>query len=68
MYLSMYLSMVIYLHRYVLMSEPDHIMMRPLPNFMRGDRPAAYNFGYMNPVDRESRPIVKRCEQRRTRG
>ena len=24
--------------RYVLMSEPDHILLRPLPNFMRGDR------------------------------
>ncbi len=25
--------------KYVLMSEPDHIFLRPLPNFMRGDKP-----------------------------
>ena len=25
--------------RYVLMSEPDHIFLRPLPNFMNGEVP-----------------------------
>ncbi len=25
--------------KYVLMSEPDHIFLRPIPNFMRGDKP-----------------------------
>ena len=25
--------------RYVLMSEPDHVFLRPLPNFMSGDTP-----------------------------
>ena len=25
--------------RYVFMSEPDHIMIRPLPNFMKGETP-----------------------------
>lgn len=27
--------------RYVLMAEPDHIFLRPLPNFMNGDAPGA---------------------------
>jgi hypothetical protein len=25
--------------RYVLMAEPDHIFLRPLPNFMTGETP-----------------------------
>lgn len=33
---------------YVLMSEPDHIFLRPLVNFMRkDDRPAAFPFFYI---------------------
>ncbi len=32
------------------MSEPDHIIIRPLPNFMvRDDQPAAFPFSYMVP-------------------
>eukprot|EP00798_Chlamydomonas_sp_ICE-L_P000569 gene569-1986_t len=31
--------------KYILMAEPDHIYIRPLPNFMRDGKPAAYNFG-----------------------
>lgn len=34
---------------YVLMSEPDHIFLRPLRNFMRGDAPAAFPFFYIEP-------------------
>ncbi|GAX76986.1 hypothetical protein CEUSTIGMA_g4433.t1 [Chlamydomonas eustigma] len=49
--------------RYVLMSEPDHIFLRPLPNFMRGDKPAAFNFGYMNPVETNCMRIIKRLLQ-----
>lgn len=44
----------------MLMAEPDHIYLRPLPNFMRGDKPAGFNFGYMNPAGDENCPIVKR--------
>ena len=25
--------------KYVLMSEPDHVWLRPMPNLMRGDHP-----------------------------
>ena len=32
------------------MSEPDHIMLRPLPNLMRDDAtPAAFPFFYIEP-------------------
>ena len=27
--------------RYVLMAEPDHVMIRPIPNFMTSDIPGA---------------------------
>ena len=45
--------------RYVLMSEPDHIFIRPMPNFMVGDKPAAYNFG-LDPAREETCPIIRR--------
>ena len=34
---------------YVLMSEPDHLYIRPMPNFMVGDRMAAFPFFYIEP-------------------
>lgn len=43
--------------KYVLMAEPDHIFLRPIPNFMKGDRPAAFNFGYMNPASQVRDPL-----------
>ncbi len=46
-------------HRYVLMAEPDHIFIRPMPNFMIGDKPAAYNFG-LDPAREETCPLIKR--------
>ena len=45
--------------RYVLMAEPDHIYLRPMPNFMAGDKPASYNFG-LDPARPEVCKIVKR--------
>jgi hypothetical protein len=36
---------------YILMSEPDHIFLRPIPNLMRKDSwPAAYPFFYIEPA------------------
>mmetsp|Transcript_63547 Transcript_63547/g.200965 ORF Transcript_63547/g.200965 Transcript_63547/m.200965 type:complete len:560 (+) Transcript_63547:123-1802(+) len=35
--------------KYVLMSEPDHLFLRPLPNLMIGERPAAFPFFYIVP-------------------
>lgn len=31
----------------MLMSEPDHIWLRPMPNLMKGRRPAAFPFFYI---------------------
>jgi hypothetical protein len=36
---------------YILMSEPDHIFLRPIPNLIRKDSwPAAYPFFYIEPA------------------
>lgn len=36
---------------FILMSEPDHIFLRPIPNLMRKDEwPAAYPFFYIEPA------------------
>eukprot|EP00878_Enallax_costatus_P018039 GHUV01018967.1.p1 GENE.GHUV01018967.1~~GHUV01018967.1.p1 ORF type:complete len:389 (+),score=99.42 GHUV01018967.1:186-1352(+) len=46
---------------YVMMSEPDHIFLLPLVNFMKGDdRPAAFPFFYIEPHKDEYIPIVSR--------
>uniref|UniRef100_A0A0E0JGX6 Hydroxyproline O-arabinosyltransferase-like domain-containing protein n=1 Tax=Oryza punctata TaxID=4537 RepID=A0A0E0JGX6_ORYPU len=38
---------------YILMAEPDHIFVRPLPNLARDD-PAAFPFFYITPSEHES--------------
>nr|XP_043622925.1 hydroxyproline O-arabinosyltransferase NOD3-like [Erigeron canadensis] len=39
---------------YILMAEPDHIFVNPLPNLARGDFPAAYPFFYIRPQQNEN--------------
>lgn len=39
--------------RYILMAEPDHIFVRPLPNLVFGDNPAAFSFFYIEPSKHE---------------
>jgi hypothetical protein len=39
------------------MSEPDHIFLRPIPNFMRGDAPAAFPFFYIEPHKDDNLPV-----------
>jgi hydroxyproline O-arabinosyltransferase len=34
---------------FILMSEPDHIFLRPLQNLMHGNNPAAFPFFYIEP-------------------
>ena len=46
--------------RYVLMSEPDHVWLRPMPNLMTGDIPAAFPFFYIEPAKPEFRPITEK--------
>ncbi|KAK3003680.1 hypothetical protein RJ639_018450 [Escallonia herrerae] len=38
---------------YVLMAEPDHIFVNPLPNLAHGDHPAAFPFFYIKPAENE---------------
>eukprot|EP00898_Chlorokybus_atmophyticus_P005590 jgi/Chlat1/6031/Chrsp4S00489 len=37
--------------KYILMSEPDHLFLRPLPNLMIGEKPAAFPFFYIKPSE-----------------
>eukprot|EP00798_Chlamydomonas_sp_ICE-L_P011655 gene11655-34364_t len=46
--------------QYIFMSEPDHVMLHPIPNLMKGDIPAAYPFSYIDPSDPKSIPLVKK--------
>lgn len=34
---------------YILMAEPDHVLVKPLPNLSTGDLPAAFPFFYISP-------------------
>ncbi|CAO2837381.1 unnamed protein product [Amaranthus hypochondriacus] len=38
---------------YVLMGEPDHLLMKPLPNLIDGKNPVAYPFFYIKPEENE---------------
>ncbi|RDX86759.1 Hydroxyproline O-arabinosyltransferase 3, partial [Mucuna pruriens] len=38
---------------YILMAEPDHIFVNPLPNLAYGTQPAAFPFFYIKPVQNE---------------
>ncbi|KAJ6944414.1 hydroxyproline O-arabinosyltransferase 3-like [Populus alba x Populus x berolinensis] len=39
---------------YILMAEPDHILVNPLPNLARGGLPAAFPFFYIEPAKFEN--------------
>ncbi|KAJ0084412.1 hypothetical protein Patl1_29381 [Pistacia atlantica] len=38
---------------YILMAEPDHIFVNPLPNLAHGSNPAGYPFFYIKPAEHE---------------
>lgn len=38
---------------YILMAEPDHIFVNPLPNLAYGDQPVAFPFFYIKPAENE---------------
>uniref|UniRef100_A0A7R9V813 Hydroxyproline O-arabinosyltransferase-like domain-containing protein n=1 Tax=Chlamydomonas euryale TaxID=1486919 RepID=A0A7R9V813_9CHLO len=46
--------------KYVLMSEPDHVFIRPLPNFMLSDDPAAFPFFYIEPGSPKNAPLTQK--------
>ena len=56
-----WLSAAVFPERYVLMCEPDHIWLRPMPNLMASDvRPAAFPFFYIEPAKRDFRHITEK--------
>ena len=46
--------------KYVLMSEPDHVWLKPMPNLMVGQHAAAFPFFYIEPSKKEYLPIVQK--------
>lgn len=46
--------------KYVLMSEPDHVWLKPMPNLMVDDRPAAFPFFYIEPSKKEFKHITEK--------
>ena len=46
--------------KYVLMGEPDHIWLKPLPNMMKGENPAAFPFFYIEPTKDEYIKITEK--------
>lgn len=53
--------------RYVLMSEPDHIWLKPMPNLMLGEKPASYPFFYIEPATAKNLPLVETFTGKLTR-
>lgn len=45
--------------KYIFMSEPDHIFIRPLPNLMVGETPAAFPFFYIAPSAKENADVTR---------
>ena len=46
--------------KYIFMSEPDHIWLKPMPNLMVGNRPAAFPFFYIEPSKADFLPITQK--------
>ncbi|GLJ10046.1 hypothetical protein SUGI_0120820 [Cryptomeria japonica] len=40
--------------KYILMAEPDHIIVKPIPNLAKGSLPAAFPFFYITPAKYEN--------------
>ena len=38
---------------YIMMAEPDHVFIKPLPNLATEDMPAAFAFFYITPKENE---------------
>ncbi|KAF9590351.1 hypothetical protein IFM89_033877 [Coptis chinensis] len=49
----MILESFLFLNKYILMAEPDHVFVRPLPNLARGGYTAGFPFFYIKPAENE---------------
>ena len=47
--LTLYMFLFIFVSSYVLMAEPDHIIVKPIPNLSRDGLGAAFPFFYIEP-------------------
>jgi len=45
---------------YILMAEPDHLMLKPIPNLATPDKPAAFPFFYINTKDKNLGRVANR--------
>ena len=50
----------------MLMSEPDHIWLKPMPNLMTGSTPAAFPFFYIEPAKPDYQAITEKFTGRLT--
>jgi hypothetical protein len=55
-----WLRAAVFPERYVFMSEPDHLWLRPMPNLMVGQRPAAFPFFYIEPAKKDFKHITEK--------
>lgn len=46
--------------KFVLMCEPDHLWLKPMPNLMKGHTPAAFPFFYIEPTKSEFLHLTER--------
>lgn len=53
--------------KYILMSEPDHIWLKPMPNLMVGSQPAAFPFFYIEPAKADYAHITEKFTGKLTR-
>lgn len=47
------------------MAEPDHLILRPIPNLAEGDKPSAFPFFYIEPKKQESECASRERERGR---
>ena len=55
-----WLRAAVFPERYVFMSEPDHLWLRPMPNLMADRTPAAFPFFYIEPAKKDFKHITEK--------
>lgn len=55
-----WLRAAVFPERFVFMSEPDHLWLRPMPNLMLGQVPAAFPFFYIEPAKKDFKHLTEK--------
>ena len=55
-----WLRTAVFPERFVFMSEPDHLWLRPMPNLMVGNVPAAFPFFYIEPAKKDFKHLTEK--------